>query len=147
MEGRLISYLSRCIYGLFLGYWSSDSVVFVFPFLLGLGTAVPRKSRAVAGGEAGVWTSEFEGAVILGRVSGASVRKMAGEVAEERQNSSYRYWVRETTTEAAPLTVPKKLSVEDLAKQPPQSAALGSVWNRVGHRIESFSCLLTAKVR
>lgn len=58
--------------------------------------------------------------------------KMAGEVAEERQNSSYRYWVRETTTEAAPLPVPHKLSVEDLAKQQPQSASLGSVWNRAG---------------
>lgn len=58
--------------------------------------------------------------------------KMAGEVAEERQNSSYRYWVRETTTEAAPRTVPQKLSADDLAKQQPQSAPLGSVWNRAG---------------
>lgn len=58
--------------------------------------------------------------------------KMAGEVAEERQKTSYRYWVRETTTEAAPLTVPRKLSDKDLAKEQPQSAPLGSVWNRAG---------------
>lgn len=50
----------------------------------------------------------------------------------EKQTSSYRYWVRETTADAAPLPVPKKLSDGDLSKQPSQNASLGSVWNKAG---------------
>ena len=48
----------------------------------------------------------------------------------EKQTSSYRYWVRETTADAAPLPVPKKLSDDDLSKQPSQNS-IGSVWNKV----------------
>lgn len=50
----------------------------------------------------------------------------------EKQTSSYRYWVRETTADAAPLPVPKKLSDGDLSKQPSQNSSLGSVWNKAG---------------
>ncbi|KAJ8451267.1 hypothetical protein Cgig2_014039 [Carnegiea gigantea] len=50
----------------------------------------------------------------------------------EKQTSSYRYWVRETTADAAPLPVPKKLSDGDLSKQPSQNPSLGSVWNKAG---------------
>ncbi|GLJ11221.1 hypothetical protein SUGI_0147470 [Cryptomeria japonica] len=58
---------------------------------------------------------------------------MEGQVVEEQKKStsSYRYWVRETTVEAAPLPVPRKLSAQDLATQP-QSAPLGSLWNKAG---------------
>ncbi|KAL6977933.1 hypothetical protein U1Q18_026719 [Sarracenia purpurea var. burkii] len=47
--------------------------------------------------------------------------------------SSYTYWVREVTEEAAPLPVPRKLTPEDLSHHshhPPTH--LGSVWNRAG---------------
>lgn len=51
----------------------------------------------------------------------------------EKQNesaSSYTYWVRETTQDAAPLPIPKKLTSEDLNNQP--QTHLGSAWNRAG---------------
>ncbi|XP_057516804.1 uncharacterized protein LOC130798005 [Amaranthus tricolor] len=55
----------------------------------------------------------------------------AGAVSE-KQTSSYTYWVREATSEAAPLPVPKKLSAQDLSNQPTQTPVLGSVWNKAG---------------
>ncbi|KAG9450151.1 hypothetical protein H6P81_010116 [Aristolochia fimbriata] len=54
---------------------------------------------------------------------------METEVAEKQ--SSYRYWVRETREDAASLPVPRKLTEEDMSKQP-QSNVLGSVWNQAG---------------
>jgi hypothetical protein len=46
------------------------------------------------------------------------------------KTSSYRYWVRDTTGDAAPLPAPRKLDATDLAvKTAP--ATLGSVWNQV----------------
>ncbi|CAI0628249.1 unnamed protein product [Linum tenue] len=51
---------------------------------------------------------------------------------ETQQGSSYTYWVREATADAAPVPVPKKLSVEDVVSSQPKSTALGSVWNRAG---------------
>ncbi|URE43917.1 activator of 90 kDa heat shock protein ATPase [Musa troglodytarum] len=45
------------------------------------------------------------------------------------KKSSYTYWVREATEDAAPRPVPRKLSADDLSKQP-RSAVLGSVWNQ-----------------
>lgn len=50
----------------------------------------------------------------------------------EKQVSSYTYWVRGATADAAPLPVPKKLSEDDLTNQPSQAPTLGSVWNRAG---------------
>ncbi|XP_052304849.1 uncharacterized protein LOC18107902 [Populus trichocarpa] len=50
----------------------------------------------------------------------------------ERENGgggSYRYWVREATADAAPLSLPKKLSPQHLLSQP---NSLGSVWNTAG---------------
>ncbi|CAL9101313.1 unnamed protein product [Musa textilis] len=47
------------------------------------------------------------------------------------KKSSYTYWVREATEDAAPRPVPRKLSADDLSKQP-RSAVLGSVWNQAG---------------
>ncbi|XP_068642322.1 uncharacterized protein [Aristolochia californica] len=54
---------------------------------------------------------------------------METEVAEKQ--SSYRYWIRETRQDAAPLPVPRKLTEEDMSKQP-QPSVLGSVWNQAG---------------
>ncbi|OEL33550.1 hypothetical protein BAE44_0005434 [Dichanthelium oligosanthes] len=45
--------------------------------------------------------------------------------------TSYRYWVREATGDAAPLPAPRKLDAADLAANPAQ-ATLGSVWNQAG---------------
>jgi hypothetical protein len=56
-------------------------------------------------------------------------------VAAAEQKSSYRYWVREATGDAAPLPVPRKLDAAAAAANgtgngnAPQ--ALGSVWNQV----------------
>jgi len=52
-------------------------------------------------------------------------------VAEQQQQTSYTYWVREAREDAAPLPVPRKLSAADISKQP-QSTTLGSVWNQAG---------------
>lgn len=57
---------------------------------------------------------------------------MEGGAVSEKQTSSYTYWVRETTADAAPLPVPKKLSSQDLSDQPSQPPMLGSVWNSAG---------------
>ncbi|KAK9741560.1 hypothetical protein RND81_03G113400 [Saponaria officinalis] len=51
-----------------------------------------------------------------------------GKSSEKQETSSYRYWVRESTSDAAPLPVPKKLSSLH-SSQPP---SLGSVWNSAG---------------
>ncbi|KAM0859458.1 hypothetical protein ACQ4PT_047184 [Festuca glaucescens] len=58
-------------------------------------------------------------------------------VAATEQKSSYRYWVREATGDAAPLPVPRKLDAAAAAAangtgngNAPQ--ALGSVWNQAG---------------
>ncbi|THU57613.1 hypothetical protein C4D60_Mb03t05370 [Musa balbisiana] len=52
-----------------------------------------------------------------------------GGVAEKQ--ASYTYWVRETREDAAPRPVPRKLSADDISKQP-QPNTLGSVWNQAG---------------
>ncbi|CAI9098976.1 OLC1v1035717C1 [Oldenlandia corymbosa var. corymbosa] len=44
--------------------------------------------------------------------------------------TSYTYWVRGKTEDAAPLPVPRKLTSEDLCNQAPSH--LGSAWNRAG---------------
>ncbi|XP_010927136.1 uncharacterized protein [Elaeis guineensis] len=54
-----------------------------------------------------------------------------GGVAEKQQQTSYTYWVREAREDAAPLPVPRKLSADDISKQPKPSI-LGSVWNQAG---------------
>ncbi|XP_010536991.1 PREDICTED: uncharacterized protein LOC104811843 isoform X2 [Tarenaya hassleriana] len=55
------------------------------------------------------------------------------EKKEEAGASSYRYWVREATADAAPPPLPRKLNPHDIAhsdsSNPP---ALGSLWNRAG---------------
>ncbi|XP_021715836.1 uncharacterized protein LOC110683745 [Chenopodium quinoa] len=55
---------------------------------------------------------------------------MEGGAVSEKQTSSYTYWVRETTSEAAPAPVPKMLSPQDVSKQ--HAPVLGSVWNTAG---------------
>ncbi|XP_057980109.1 uncharacterized protein LOC131165947 [Malania oleifera] len=63
---------------------------------------------------------------------------MEGAVSEKQSSppssssSSYTYWVREVTEDAAPLPVPRKLAPEDLLSNQSHPAALGSVWNRAG---------------
>ncbi|KAG8484969.1 hypothetical protein CXB51_021748 [Gossypium anomalum] len=48
------------------------------------------------------------------------------------QAASYTYWVRETTADAAPLPVPKKLTAQDILSTQSQPTSLGSVWNKAG---------------
>ncbi|KAK9269164.1 hypothetical protein L1049_000933 [Liquidambar formosana] len=57
---------------------------------------------------------------------------MEGAVSEKQEASSYTYWVREATEDAAPLPVPRKLTPDDLLSTQSQAATLGSVWNRAG---------------
>ncbi|KAL2896623.1 hypothetical protein RDABS01_038407 [Bienertia sinuspersici] len=57
---------------------------------------------------------------------------MEGETVSENQTSSYTYWVREATSDAAPLPLPKKLSSHDISNKPSQTPLLGSVWNTAG---------------
>ncbi|CAN6220177.1 unnamed protein product, partial [Urochloa humidicola] len=45
--------------------------------------------------------------------------------------TSYRYWVREATGDAAPLPAPRKLDAADIAANP-APATLGSAWNQAG---------------
>lgn len=52
--------------------------------------------------------------------------------------SSYRYWVREATADAAPPPLPQKLTNNDVAPNAPP--ALGSLWNQV--LLFCFSSLL-----
>ncbi|XP_004513129.1 uncharacterized protein [Cicer arietinum] len=47
---------------------------------------------------------------------------------EVEEKSSYTYWVRKTTEDAAPLPLPHKLTTQDSS----QSHHLGSAWNRAG---------------
>ncbi|KAL4384004.1 hypothetical protein GQ457_15G029430 [Hibiscus cannabinus] len=46
--------------------------------------------------------------------------------------ASYTYWVRETTADAAPLPLPKKLTPKDLLSNQSESPTLGSPWNKAG---------------
>ncbi|XP_060213662.1 uncharacterized protein LOC132640881 [Lycium barbarum] len=67
---------------------------------------------------------------------GAATAAGVSSSSTEKQNeatSSYTYWVRGTTQDAAPLPVPKKLTSQDLNNQAnnPQTH-LGSAWNRAG---------------
>ncbi|XP_074286779.1 uncharacterized protein LOC141611989 isoform X1 [Silene latifolia] len=55
----------------------------------------------------------------------------AGMSDEKQQTSSYTYWVRQSTADAAPLPVPKKLSSQD-QNNSSQTPNLGSVWNSAG---------------
>eukprot|EP00252_Welwitschia_mirabilis_P017560 TRINITY_DN3889_c0_g1_i1.p1 TRINITY_DN3889_c0_g1~~TRINITY_DN3889_c0_g1_i1.p1 ORF type:complete len:208 (+),score=50.05 TRINITY_DN3889_c0_g1_i1:252-875(+) len=73
----------------------------------------------------------------------------AEENDNEKKTSSYRYWVRNSTADAAPLPLPKKLSAEDLAKQQAeQSKALGSVWNQAGTWEErNLSCWASTRIK
>lgn len=50
---------------------------------------------------------------------------------EKETASNYRYWVRETKADAAPLPLPKKLS-PDHTDHNPNLPTLGSVWNKAG---------------
>ncbi|MCO5547524.1 hypothetical protein L7F22_000974 [Adiantum nelumboides] len=50
---------------------------------------------------------------------------------DEPKDSSYTYWVRRRTEQAAPDPVPRRLSSHDIA-QVPQPTILGSVWNQAG---------------
>ncbi|XP_048227123.1 uncharacterized protein LOC8262550 isoform X2 [Ricinus communis] len=52
---------------------------------------------------------------------------------EKKEGASYRYWVRETKADAAPLPLPKKLSPNDVVlNNTNNNNTLGSVWNRAG---------------
>ncbi|GLT80326.1 hypothetical protein SLA2020_517720 [Shorea laevis] len=51
---------------------------------------------------------------------------------EKQQGTSYTYWVREATLDAAPLPAPKKLTPQDILSNQSSSNNLGSVWNQAG---------------
>ncbi|CAA0842166.1 Unknown protein [Striga hermonthica] len=56
----------------------------------------------------------------------------AGAAAEKSSDaSSYRYWVREATRDAAPLPVPKKIDPVGV-HNPSTQTHLGSAWNQAG---------------
>lgn len=54
----------------------------------------------------------------------------ATAAAATEKTTSYRYWVREATGDAAPVPAPRKLDAADLAANA-APATLGSVWNQV----------------
>lgn len=60
------------------------------------------------------------------------------EEEKKKEGSSYRYWVREATADAAPPPLPQKLSNNDVALNA-APASLGSLWNRVCFFFFSFS--------
>ncbi|CAF2121136.1 uncharacterized protein LOC125599082 isoform X2 [Brassica napus] len=49
---------------------------------------------------------------------------------EKKKEGSYRYWVREATSDAAPPPLPQKLTNNDVVA--PNAPALGSLWNQAG---------------
>ncbi|KAF3543508.1 hypothetical protein DY000_02001150 [Brassica cretica] len=53
-----------------------------------------------------------------------------GEEEEKKKEGSYRYWVREATSDAAPPPLPQKLTNNDVVA--PNAPALGSLWNQAG---------------
>ncbi|KAL0710067.1 hypothetical protein Bca4012_017045 [Brassica carinata] len=53
-----------------------------------------------------------------------------GEEEKKKEGSSYRYWVREATPDAAPPPLPQKLSNNDVVA--PTAPSLGSLWNQAG---------------
>ena len=71
---------------------------------------------------------------------------------EKKKEGSYRYWVREATSDAAPPPLPQKLTNNDVVA--PNAPALGSLWNQVllysfsslnfllYHSLHLFSCFL-----
>ncbi|KAH7527791.1 hypothetical protein FEM48_Zijuj05G0003900 [Ziziphus jujuba var. spinosa] len=65
--------------------------------------------------------------------SSSSAEAAAAALSEKGQGtSSYTYWVREVTKDAAPLPVPRKLTPHDIISSQSQPPTLGSVWNRAG---------------
>ncbi|VYS70726.1 unnamed protein product [Arabidopsis thaliana] len=56
---------------------------------------------------------------------------MEREEEKTKEGSSYRYWVREATSDAAPPPLPQKLSNNDVALNT-APASLGSLWNWAG---------------
>ncbi|XP_010483377.1 PREDICTED: uncharacterized protein LOC104761907 [Camelina sativa] len=56
---------------------------------------------------------------------------MEREEEKTKEGSSYRYWVREATADAAPPPLPQKLRNNDVALNS-APASLGSLWNRAG---------------
>ncbi|KAG5403674.1 hypothetical protein IGI04_009793 [Brassica rapa subsp. trilocularis] len=49
---------------------------------------------------------------------------------EKKKEGSYRYWVREATSDAAPPPLPQKLTNNDVVAS--NAPALGSLWNQAG---------------
>ncbi|XP_047307984.1 uncharacterized protein LOC124911530 [Impatiens glandulifera] len=65
-------------------------------------------------------------------VNTVSENEAAAAAAAAAAPASYRYWVRESKEDAAPLPVPKKLTPEDVSNNSQPPTHLGSVWNRAG---------------
>ncbi|KAF3436693.1 hypothetical protein FNV43_RR19440 [Rhamnella rubrinervis] len=62
----------------------------------------------------------------------SSEKSQQQEPLQQQETSSYTYWVREVTQDAAPLPVPRKLTPDDILSSQSQPPTLGSVWNRAG---------------
>lgn len=75
----------------------------------------------------------------------SSEKPQQQEPLQQQGTSSYTYWVREATQDAAPPPVPRKLSPDDILSSQSQPPTLGSAWNRVPYasqKIVSFLLLL-----
>jgi hypothetical protein len=64
-------------------------------------------------------------------MEGTAAAAAATATATAEKASSYRYWVREATGDAAPLPVPRKLDPAANGNGNGNPPALGSVWNQV----------------
>ncbi|KAL8040123.1 hypothetical protein ABFS82_10G075800 [Erythranthe guttata] len=64
-------------------------------------------------------------------MEGGAAAAAATAAGKDGESSSYTYWVRGASLDAAPLPVPKKIEPADLSNQPNQTH-LGSAWNRAG---------------
>ena len=67
------------------------------------------------------------------RVEMEETAAAAATTATAEKASSYRYWVREATGDAAPLPVPCKLDPTANGNGNGNPPPLGSVWNQVSH--------------
>ncbi|EYU25781.1 hypothetical protein MIMGU_mgv1a0106082mg, partial [Erythranthe guttata] len=65
----------------------------------------------------------------LHNMEGGAAAAAATAAGKDGESSSYTYWVRGASLDAAPLPVPKKIEPADLSNQPNQTH-LGSAWNR-----------------
>ncbi|MQL94124.1 hypothetical protein Taro_026777 [Colocasia esculenta] len=125
----ILLYLGLTLSGCFI---SGRSVIVVVFGCRKLRVDLLRSYLTVGGRAAGSDRIAFA----VGGACPAAGLDMEGGVSTEKK-SSYTYWVREASVDAAPLPEPHKLSAEDVSKQAQQPPnTLGSVWNQLRHCYE-----------